>query len=129
MCEVCNPLGLEQPATSQAHGTVLVGIIGAVVALALLGRLALSGIGPFTGSITQVLPVETGLEITLAVRNDGTAAGNGRCRIYDPTRGGAGPSAVVLSPQVEAGSEVSFTTAVRQFGTAPVPLAVDCRAP
>ena len=45
MCERCNPLGLKQPSASQAHGTVFVGIAVAVVALAVIARLAVSGIG------------------------------------------------------------------------------------
>ncbi|HEX5826618.1 MAG TPA: hypothetical protein VFY23_03800, partial [Candidatus Limnocylindrales bacterium] len=34
MCEHCNPLGLKEPAASQAHGTVFVGIAVAVVLMA-----------------------------------------------------------------------------------------------
>ena len=47
MCERCNPLGLKQPAASQAHGTVFLGIAVAVVVLAVVARLAVSGVGPF----------------------------------------------------------------------------------
>jgi hypothetical protein len=51
MCERCNPLGLKQPASSQAHGTVFLGIALAVVALAVLGRVALAGVGPFSATV------------------------------------------------------------------------------
>ena len=54
MCERCNPLGLKQPSASQAHGTVFVGIAVAVVALAVIARLAVSGIGPFKGEVAGV---------------------------------------------------------------------------
>src|SRR5256885_16080847 len=69
LCEFCNPLGLSQPATSQAHGTVFVAIVGAVILLAVAGRLALSGVGPFHGSIADVTAAGTGLTVALSIRN------------------------------------------------------------
>ena len=61
MCENCNPLGLKQPAPSQAHGTVFLGVVVAVVGLAILGRLALNGIGPFQGQVGNIVAVPPGL--------------------------------------------------------------------
>ena len=54
MCERCNPLGLKAPAASQAHGTAALGVVIAVVVLAVVARLAMSGVGPFTSSIAGV---------------------------------------------------------------------------
>src|SRR3954454_13007565 len=65
LCEECNPLGLSQPATSQAHGTVFLAIILAVVALAVAGRLAIAGVGPFRGEVSSVVPAPSGLAVTL----------------------------------------------------------------
>jgi hypothetical protein len=129
LCEFCNPLGLSQPATSQAHGTVFVGIVAAVVLLALLGRLALSGVGPFHGEVAGVTPSGTGLTVALTVRNDGSKEGSTTCRLTDATRAGTGPAAVVLTPHVPAGQSLTFSTNVEQFGTTVLPLAVACHSP
>jgi hypothetical protein len=129
MCEFCNPLGLSQPASSQAHGTVFLAIAGAVVLLAVAGRLALSGIGPFHATVASVAPVADGLSVTLAVRNDGSSEGSTTCRLTEAARGGTGPSAVVLTPHVKPGESVTFATTVSTLGTDVVPLAVDCHSP
>ncbi len=129
LCEACNPLGLSQPAASQAHGTVFLAVGLAVVGLALLGRLALTGIGPFSGSVVAVVPVDGGLAVTLAVTNEGSRAGATTCRIYDPTIPGIGPdSAQVLSPRIEPGQTVTFTKTITELGSSPRPLAADCRS-
>lgn len=129
LCEACNPLGLAQPAASQAHGTIFLAIGIAVVGLALLGRLALAGIGPFTGSVVAVAPAADGLAVTLAVTNEGTRAGATTCRIYDPSLPGIGPeSAQILSPRIEPGATVTFTKTVTELGSVPRPLAAECRS-
>jgi predicted nucleic acid-binding Zn ribbon protein len=129
MCEDCNPLGVSQPSTSQAHGTVFLGIILAVVALALAGRLALAGIGPFEVEVAKVATAGDGLAVTLNVRNTGTSAGTTRCRITDPEKRGTGPAAFVLSPVVQPGAAVEFDAALTQFGTTPKTLDADCHSP
>jgi hypothetical protein len=129
MCEDCNPLGVTQPSTSQAHGTVFVGIVLAVIALALAGRFALAGIGPFEVEIAHVRANGDGLAVTLAVRNDGTNAGTTRCRITDPSRSGSGPAAFVLSPVIGPGDRIEFDAAVTQFGDTPRQLAANCHSP
>lgn len=129
LCEACNPLGLSQPAASQAHGTVFLAIGLAVVGLALLGRLALAGIGPFSASVVAVVPAPGGLAITLAVTNEGSRAGATTCRVYDPALPGIGPeSAQVLSPRIEPGRTVTFTKTIGELGSDPRPLAVECRS-
>lgn len=129
LCEFCNPLGLSQPATSQAHGTVFVAIAGAVVLLAVAGRVALSGVGPFHGQVTGVAPTANALAVSLTVRNDGTKEGSTTCRITEASRAGTGPAAVVLTPHIQPGESLTFTTTAAQFGTTAVPLAIDCRSP
>jgi hypothetical protein len=126
LCEFCNPLGLSQPATSQAHGTVFVAIVGAVVLLAVAGRLALSGVGPFHGEISAVTPSAGGLAVALTVHNAGSKEGSSTCRITESARGGTGPAAVLLTPHVAAGQSLTFSTTVEQFGATALPLAVDC---
>lgn len=130
MCERCNPLGLKQPASSQAHGTVFVGIVLAVIALAVLGRVALAGVGPFSGSIGGVVADPPNLVVTLTVTNEGTKAGATTCRIFDPTFTGIGPEAdYVQSPQIGAGATVSFSREVATLGGTVRPLGVECTGP
>jgi hypothetical protein len=129
MCEQCNPLGLSEPATSQAHGTVFLGIALFVIAMALVGRMALQGVGPFNAAVASVSTSDGGLSITLRVRNDGTSAGSATCRITD-ARAGAGPRvAFVLSPNLEPGESATFTARVTEFGDEAVLLDVECPSP
>jgi predicted nucleic acid-binding Zn ribbon protein len=129
MCERCNPLGLQQPATSQVHGTVFVALVVALVVLAVAGRAALSGVGPFQGRVIEVLPVASGLAVTLEVQNDGTKTGATTCRITRTANRGVGASAIVQSPQVGAGERLSFTTTTDLLGTDAAPLSVECQNP
>ena len=127
MCERCNPLGLKQPSASQAHGTVFVGIAVAVVALAVIARLAVSGIGPFKGQVAGVEAAPGGLEVSITVTNAGSTAGATTCRIDDPAIRGIGPEAAyVTSPIIQPGETVTFTAVVASLGTTVKPLTVDC---
>ena len=127
LCERCNPLGLPQPASSQAHGTILVAIGISVVGLALLGKFALSGIGPFPASVVGVVSAPPGLAITVTVTNKGSSAGATTCRVFDPATGGTGLDvAYLLSPQIPAGSTVSFSKETAALGSEVRTLAVEC---
>ena len=129
LCEQCNPLGLEQPATSQVHGTVFVAVALAVVFLAVAGRLAISGVGPFRGEVRTVLPAADGLAVTLSVVNEGTKEGTGTCRLTIASRAGIGAAEIVQSPRIAPGARAEFTATTARFGTEAVPLAVECRGP
>jgi hypothetical protein len=127
LCESCNPLGLKDVASSQAHGTVLLAIVIGVAVLALLGKLAIAGIGPFSGEVTGVVSSPPGLTVTIQVTNEGTAAGQTTCRLYDPSAGGIGPeSTYVQSPRVEAGATTTFEASMTTLGSTVRPVAVDC---
>ena len=127
LCEFCNPLGLEQPATTQVHGTVFVAIVVAVLALAVAGRVALSGVGPFQASVVEVLPVPAGLAITLEVTNDGSKTGATTCHLTITEKGGVGPSHLVVTPRIEPGQPRRVATTTDRFGTEPVALSVGCK--
>jgi len=130
LCERCNPLGLPQPASTQAHGTVFLAVVLSVVGLALLGRFALSGIGPFSGSIAGVVAAPPGLAITLSVTNEGSSAGSTTCRVYDAANPGLGPdSAFMTSPAIEPGRTISFSGETALLGSTVRPLAVECGRP
>jgi hypothetical protein len=127
MCERCNPLGLKEPAPSQAHATVFIGIIAAVVLLAVVARLTLTGVGPFDGTITDVSAAPGGLRVFLTVTNTGSGAGSTTCRISDPSIRGIGPeTAFVGSPIVQPGETLSFEAVVASLGTTVKPLTADC---
>lgn len=127
MCERCNPLGLKQPAATQAHGTVFLAIALSVAGLAILGRLALAGIGPFSAEVASVASSPPGLSVTLRVTNQGTKAGETTCRIYDPAVAGIGPeSTYVDSPRIQPGGSATFSTLVTTLGYRVRSLAVEC---
>jgi ribosomal protein L40E len=128
MCEECNPLGLRPPAATQAHGTVFLGIAVAVVVLAVVARTAVAGVGPFRTTLNDVATADGGLRVTIALTNEGSAAGGTTCRVSDPTIPGLGPeTAYVQSPQVEPGATVTFDAVVTSLGTVPRQLDVACR--
>jgi predicted nucleic acid-binding Zn ribbon protein len=130
MCERCNPLGLKQPAASQAHGTVVLGIVVAVIILFVVARISLQGVGPFQGVVADVIAAPPGLAVTITVTNQGTAAGSTTCRIYDPSIPGIGPESTYAdSPQVAGGRTVSFSKQVTTLGDVVRPLAVSCSNP
>jgi predicted nucleic acid-binding Zn ribbon protein len=127
MCEACNPLGLKAPAASQAHGTVFLGIAIAVVIMAVVARMLVAGVGPFSSTVAGVTADPAGLLVTISVTNQGSSAGSTTCRIGDPTIRGIGPETMfVQSPVVAPGETMTFDAVVASLGTTPRPLSVDC---
>ena len=129
LCEECNPLGLKQPAATQVHAIAAGGIVLFVVILAVLGRAALSGVGPFSGAVTGVAAVPGGLTVTLAVTNAGTKSSSTTCRVVEIARPVGGPGELLQTPNIAAGQTVEFTALVSVFGTQRIDLAVDCQSP
>jgi len=127
MCERCNPLGLKAPAASQAHGTAFLAIVIAVIVMAVVARVLISGIGPFTSNVTNVVADPAGLRVTVTITNEGTAEGSTTCRVDDPALGGISPRAVfVESPRVPAGGTATFDVVVTGFGTTAKPMLAAC---
>jgi hypothetical protein len=127
MCERCNPLGLRQPSATQAHGTALIGVAVAVVVLAVAARVLTAGIGPFTARIANVQTAADGLRLTIDLTNKGTTTSAISCTVGDPAIRGIGPeTAVVQSPNVPAGQELTFEATVTSLGTDPRPLTIAC---
>jgi len=127
LCRSCNPGGLKQPAASQAHGTVFLGIALAVVAMAVVASFLVGGVGPFTAAVRDVVPDGGGLVLSLEVENGGSRAGTATCRVWDPTYLGNPPvETFVRSPEIAAGQSLSFDQRVTALGTAERPLAVTC---
>lgn len=130
LCERCNPLGLKDSASSQAHGTIFFGIGLAIAALAIAAHIAVAGVGPFTAKITAIRAGPTPEEVvaTIELRNEGTALGSASCRLTDPADHGQVNSTVVTSPRVGPGATISFDKTLG-FGDPARPLAVACSGP
>jgi hypothetical protein len=129
MCEYCNPLGLAQPAATQAHGTIFLAIGAIVVIMALVGRLLLNGLGPFQATVDNVAAMGTGLSITLTVTNLGSRSGPTTCRVSDASPASAGGSAFFQSPPIQPGTSTTFSRETDAFGAIVRELKVDCSAP
>lgn len=129
LCETCNPLGLRDVSSTQVHGTAFIGVALAIIALALIGRVALSGIGPFSADVATVVADGDGVAVTLRITNEGDRAGQTTCRLTDPLdRSGVGAQ-FVLSPEVGPGETITFTKRVTGFAPTVEGLAVACSAP
>jgi hypothetical protein len=129
LCERCNPLGLKDSSSSQVHGIAIGGVVVFVLFLAIVGRLALAGIGPFEAAYVGAVPDGTGLAVSVTVTNRGTSSGQTTCRVTDPADRSGNPGGYVLSPSIPAGETVTFTKHVTGLGTAVRPLAIACDAP
>ena len=108
---------------------MFIGIVGAIIGLALLARLAIAGIGPFPAVVDGVTPSDGGLAVSVSVTNEGSAAGQTTCRVVDPADRGISVSAFILSPPIQPDETLTFTSVVTEFGTEPRALAVTCRTP
>ncbi len=127
LCAACNPAGLEQPAASQAHGTVFAGIALAVVAMLVAATVLVGGVGPFDGRLVSAAPTDGGVVLTLAVSNAGRRDGQATCRVWDPAYLGNPPiETYVRTPPIAAGETLTFTQRVVDLGTQPLAFAVDC---
>jgi hypothetical protein len=129
LCDDCNPLGLKQPAATQVHAIAAGGILLFVLFLAVVGRGALQGIGPFSGEIRGIESAQNGLLVTVAVTNKGTNPSATTCRVVGGDREPGGPAELLQTPNVPAGKTIEFSAVVSAFGGDPVDLAVDCQSP
>ena len=127
LCAACNPAGLEQPAASQAHGTVFAGIALGVVAMLAAATFLVGGVGPFTGRLTAAEPTDGGLVLTLDVTNAGRRDGPATCRVWDPAFLGNPPiETYVRTPAIPSGQTLTFEQRVVDLGTEARAFAVDC---
>ena len=129
LCERCNPLGLRDSSSSQVHGIAVAGVIAFVVILGIVGKFALSGIGPFEASVANAATDGNALAITLSVTNRGSSDGQTTCRITDPSDRTGNTGGFMLSPKIGAGQTIAFTQRVTELGSTVRPLAVECSTP
>ena len=129
LCENCNPLGLRDVSATQVHGIAFIGVTVAIVALALIARVAISGVGPFTSEVAGVTADRDALSVTLSVTNHGRSEGRTTCRLTDPVDRSGTSAGFILSPQIQAGETMTFTKRVTGLGSVARNLAVECSAP
>lgn len=129
LCDRCNPLGLRDSSASQVHGIAFIGVVTAIVLLAVVARLAVSGIGPFDGSVTAAVADGSALTLTLSVTNRGSSSGQTTCRVTDPTDRTGNIGAFVLSPKIEPGQTATFTQRVTELGATVREFSAACSAP
>jgi len=129
LCEDCNPLGLRDSSPTQVHGIAFIGVTLAIILLAMIGRLAISGVGPFTPELIGLARDGDALAVTLSVSNEGRSPGRTTCRLTDPLDRSGGGSAFLLSPQIQPGETLSFTKRVTGLGSTVRDLVVECSAP
>jgi hypothetical protein len=82
LCDRDNPGHIKSPSATQVHGTILVGVIGGFVALALVFAATSAGVGPFRAAISGVATrADGGLDVVMTVTNGGTRASGASCRV------------------------------------------------
>lgn len=108
MCDTCNPGHIGGASATQVHATIVAAVGVGFLVIALLGRMALAGVGPFPATIDHAsIMSDGGLEVTVTVSNQGSKDGPATCRV---NRGG-----------VNAPDDVQFLTAsIRSGGSTTV---------
>jgi hypothetical protein len=129
LCEQCNPADLAQPSATQVHGIAVLGILVFVAIMAVAGRAALAGTGPFTGAVLDIAPAPSGLVVTMSVHNAGSKAGATTCRIIPDSRPAGVTGDLVQTPQVPAGGDARFSAVITRLGPTPIGLVADCQSP
>src|SRR5918996_3211992 len=68
LCERDNPGHISAPSSTQIHGTILVGVLGGFVALALVFGATSAGAGPFAATVSGVATrPDGGLDVVMQV--------------------------------------------------------------
>ena len=112
LCEYDNPGNIGAPSATQLHATMLAGVGVGVVALALLGKLLLAGVGPFDARVlsTSIRP-DGGADVVLQVTNLGSKDAAASCQISRPDY--PRPSdPMFLTQRIAAGATVRVTQSI-----------------
>ena|SRR5687768_4280042 len=112
LCEQDNPAHIKGPSATQVHGTIVLGLIGGFVLLALLLRFATVGVGPFGAAVTGIATrPDGGLEVVVRVTNDGSRESAASCRVS--STGAPDPTDLVFFTQlIPAGESRDITSLV-----------------
>ena len=110
-----NPAGLARPSPIQGHATVMIGVVLAIVVLAVFAFNALQGVGPFTATVVGETAAagHPGVTVELQVTNAGSRAGKARCQVTGRSADGElSSSPVVLTEPVKPKGSVRLTVPV-----------------
>jgi predicted nucleic acid-binding Zn ribbon protein len=128
ICAICNRAGMATPSATQYHGTIVVAIVTGVVIMAIAASLSLRGIGPFRAEMvgTRASPPD-GVLVTVRLSNAGTKSGRANCLLVAlDSAGGRLASHSVVSPQVGAGTAITFVERVPGLPAPPAQVTVSC---
>jgi hypothetical protein len=109
LCEQDNPGAIKSPSSTQVHGTIVIGVLAGFVLLAVLLRVATTGVGPFPASVIGTATrADGGLDMVIAVTNDGDRASGASCRT---AAGGAlnNRETVFFTDPIPPGETLSFS--------------------
>lgn len=82
LCDRDNPGHIKSPSSTQVHGTILVGVLGGFLALALVFGATSAGAGPFAAAVSGVATrADGGLDVVMQVTNNGTRVSGASCRV------------------------------------------------
>jgi hypothetical protein len=82
LCARDNPGHIKGPSSTQVHGTILMGVLGGFIALALVFGATSAGAGPFAAAVSGVATrPDGGLDVVMQVTNSGTRASGASCRV------------------------------------------------
>ena len=81
LCEADNPGAIKSPSSTQVHGTIVLGVLVGFLLLAVLLRVATSGVGPFPSSVAGAATRDDGsLDVVVTVANNGERPSAASCR-------------------------------------------------
>lgn len=121
LCQSDNPARIASPSATQAHGTILIGVIVGFVLFALAGRLATGTGGPFEASIEgRSSRSDGGAEVVVRVVNSGESAATATCRV---TRDGLARQEdyTFRTERIEPGATVDLPRSLPAPGSGAVP--------
>lgn len=127
ICEICNRAGMATPSASQYHATMVAAIVIGVILLAVAASIAMTGVGPFQAQTLDVRAGADGVQVTVAVTNDGSKQGRAKCQLISEDRNGRSLDAhSTVSPPVPAGERITFDVPITRLSAVPASVTVSC---
>ena len=127
ICAVCNRAGMATPSATQYHGTIVVAVVLAVVALAVAASLSMRGVGPYAAEVTGLTDEgPLGYAVTFAVTNEGTSAGRAKCQVVARNASGERVARNTITEQIPGGEAVDAAARLPGIEDEPADVTVTC---